>query len=431
MNLLSPVLNNISWHLIYRIARLSLAFFISAWVARYLGPEEYGQLVYAVAISEVIMLFWSQGLKEVVIQQIRENKSNNKDEPIAAFQLMILGNTILLGVLSILLYFLELTNTIRLLSILCGIGIWFRAFEAFELWFHSELNVKVTVLIQFLSQLVYATANISLILNNASLLWFGVTYLGQLAITGIGFLLVYRKFNSIKLVKIYFPIQKEIVLLGSFMIIAHLTLKSSFLLDRFVIEKLLNIESVGIYTAAMKLITVWVFISKAISLSVLPVLTDEKFSIKFNLLSQKMFSWTLMISIVLTFVFSNFSTELVSLIYGSKFTTTSDIFKILGFALPFLFLNEGIKASLIIKNKTKYYIFSMVLVSSTYLVLNFILIPIFGLVGSAYSFLISWFIGGFMYLLVFEETRPLFIIIMKSIFSPIHYLTNTLINKIK
>lgn len=429
MNLLTPVLKNISWHLIYRIARLGLAFFISAWVARYLGPNKYGQLIYAIAISEIVMLSWSQGLKEVVIQKIRENKSRSRDEPIAAFQLMILGNTLLLGILSIILFFLDLTITLKMLSILCGLGIWFRAFEAFELWFHSELNIKITVLIQFFAQTLYTLANIILILSNVNLLWFGVTYLGQLAIAGIGFLFVYNKFNSINLFRNYFPIQKEIMRLGSFMIFAKLTFTASFLIDRFIIEMILNIESVGIYSAAMKLVTVWIFISKAISLSILPVLNDEKLSVRFDQLIQKMFFWILLVSLALTIILSRFSTELVTIVFGNEFAKTSIIFKVLCFTLPFLFLNEGIKVWLIIKKKTQYYIFSMILVTVLCLISNFIFLPKYGLIGAGYSFLASWFFGGFIMLLIFRDTRPLFVIITKSFFIPLVFIKSLVTNQ--
>lgn len=406
----------------YRIARLGLAFFISAWITRYLGPNKYGQLIYAIAISEIIMLSWSQGLKEVVVQQIRENKSKQRKEPIAAFQLMIIGNTILLGVLSFFLFFLDLEDTIKMLSILCGLGIWFRAFEGFELWFHSELKIKVTVLVQFLAQILYALGNVLLIIYNADLIWFGVTYFGQLAITGIGFLLVYYRYNSINLFKNHLPVQKKILEIGSFMILSKLTLTSSFIIDRFVIEELLDIESVGFYSAAMKMVITWIFISKAISLSTLPVLNDEKLSAKFDHLIQKMFSWTLFISIVLVLIFYNFSSELVSFVFGDEFKKSSSIFQVLSLALPLLFLNEGIKIWLIVKKKTKYYIISMISVTIICIILNFILIPNHGLIGAAYSFLASWIFGGGLILLAFKDTRSLFITILKSFFVPINYI---------
>jgi hypothetical protein len=75
MKFRKDVIQNISWMYIYRMVRLPLAFIITAWLARFLGPGKYGAYVYAIAIAELLMLFWSQGLKEVVIQEIRKKAS--------------------------------------------------------------------------------------------------------------------------------------------------------------------------------------------------------------------------------------------------------------------------------------------------------------------------------------------------------------------
>jgi len=417
----TPIFQNISWHFIYRIARLSLAFFVTAWMARYLGPENYGVYIYSIALAELVMLFWSQGLKEVVIQQIKEIGLEKPDVSVASFQLMIIGNTILYGVLALIVFTFNFDIAVKSIALICGIGIWFRCFESFELWFHSSLKIRVTVFVQFVAQLIYMISNILLILYSAELVWFAYAYAGQLIIAGIGFLLVFP-IKNINLFKGYKKLQSDLLSIGVVMIIGKLTHTSSIIIDRILIESFLGNESVGIYVASMKLTITWIFISSAIAYSFIPVLTSSKSDLNFTSSTKKMFQSVAYISIVLAALIFFVSDELVHAVFGNEYINSSKILKVLIFSLPFLFLSEGIKSWLVVRKKTKYFMYSMIATTVLSIILNFFMIPYLGIQGAALSFILSWAFGGFLIFLVFKETRPLFIYIIKSIVSPIKIL---------
>lgn len=420
MTSLKPIVRNISWHFFYRIARLSLAIFITAWVARYLGPERYGQLVYAIAIAELVMLFWTQGLKEVVVQQIKESGLSDLDVTVASFHLMLIGNTILYGLLLALVSTLNLPEGIKVLTLICGAGIWFRCFEAFELWFHSNLSVRIPVQVQLISQLVYMGLNLGFILYKVDVFWFGISYMLQLVLTAIGFFSIFLIKKKVIILELNLvPIQKKLLKLGLFMILAKLALTSSILIDRLIIEQMLGIEFVGVYSASMKMITTWIFISSAISLSFIPVLDEHKCESDFVRISSDMFGWVSTISILLASLFYLFSTDLVIFVFGDQYSDSVEVFRILLFCLPFLFLHEAVKSWVIIKKLSNYYILSMVSITLLSISLNVYLIPKYALNGAAIAFGLSWFLGGFVFFFLFNKTRALAFSIVKSFTYPI------------
>lgn len=398
-------------------------FFITAWMARYLGPEGYGQLVYSIAIAEIVMLFWTQGLKEVIIHQTNKLNNNSSGVILASFQLMLVGNTILYGILVLLTLLFNSVLLTKYLILVCGIGIWFRCFESFELWFHANLKIRVTVLIQFFSQLVYMTLNVLFIVFEVDVFWFGFSYMLQLIISGVGFLIVYLSYKPktvVKRIKLS-TIQKKILKLGLLMVLAKFTLTSSFLVDRILIDEILGIESVGIYSASLKLITTFLFVSSAFSLSYIPMLSEKK---EFDKVSSDMFGWISTFSMLLMSIFLVFSDELVFLIYGDQYSESIEILKTLVFCTPILFANEAIKSWIVIKDLTVYYIFSMLLITILNILFNYNLILSFGLVGAALAFNLSWFLGGFMFFFLFNKTQPLAFSILRSFIFPI-----TLFNK--
>ena len=391
-------------------------------MARFLGPEKYGIYIYAIALAELVMLFWSQGLKEVVIQKIKEQGLENTDTSVAAYQLMALGNTFLYGILIAVVFYFEMSDTVKLLSIICGIGIWFRSFEAFELWFHSSLKIRVTVKIQLFSQALYMTANVLLIIYESNLIWFGVTYAFQLIVSGVGFLFVFMKNMKFQIFKPLGSIQRSLLRLGLFMIVAKLLLTSSFLIDRFFIEQMLGIEWVGTYSASMKMVVTWSFISTAICYSFIPLLTENKGKKEFRENTLKMFGICISISFLLIIVFSIFAKTLVIFVFGEAYLNSVAVFKILVYSMPFLFINEGIKAWLIIMKRTKYYVISMLLTTLLCIILNIFLIEMIGITGAAIAFVISWGTGGLLIFFFIKETREMAIIISKSVLYPIQLL---------
>lgn len=390
----------------YRVARMALAFFITVWIARHLGPEDYGTLVFAITIAELVMIFWSQGMKEVIVSRYRESGYDKQSVAMASFLLMSLGNILLYGLLALLLFLWVGQNTVIILSLLCGIGILFRAFEAFELWFHSGLNVKVTVSVQFFSQLLYMAVVALLILTDSEIIWYGAAYALQLIVTGIGFLAVFYLFNKKLLGDEIVPIYRDLLKLSKFMILSKLLVTSSFLIDRLLVEYYLGMDAVGLYSAAMKMVVTWIFISSSISLSFLPVLGTAN-EIQRKEFVSEMFGWITSFSIALVVPFFFLAGFLVQLVFGDSYVESASIFRILVLSIPFLLLNEGIKTWLVTIQKTNYYIASMAVTTILCIVLNILLIPSLGLEGAAAAFVVSWIVGNFLLFSFFRETRGL------------------------
>ena len=417
-----PIYQNISWFYIYRVIKLALSFFITAWVARYLGAEDFGIYIYAVALAELVMIFWTKGLKEVVIQELKKRPDDGLDTSAAAFQLMVFGNTLLYGFLASILFLLINDESIILITLLCGIGIWFRAFEAYELWFHAHLKVRVTVLVQLAAQVIYMVANIVLILLGAELIWFGVTYMAQLILAGIGFMLVYLfTHREFKWWGKFSKVQKKLFHSGKYLMLSGLSISASLIADRFVIEYLLNTEALGYYTAAMKMTTTWTFVASSIALTFIPVLTDSKSDIEQKKNANKMFGWITTGAILIATPSFLFAEWLVQIIFGEGYLASIPIFRVLIFSLPFLLLNEGVKTWLVTTRETKFHILFMVITTVLVIVFNIFLIPEFGIAGAAYAFLLAWITGVFFTCFIFKKTRPLGLQLARSFIFPFDF----------
>jgi len=61
---------NSGWLAADKLTRLFVAVFISAWIARYLGPERYGLLAYALTLVSMLQALSGLGLDNLVVRDI-------------------------------------------------------------------------------------------------------------------------------------------------------------------------------------------------------------------------------------------------------------------------------------------------------------------------------------------------------------------------
>ena len=69
---------NTSWVMFDNILKLTLGVFVGAWVARYLGPDNFGLFNYALSFSSVFIIFSGLGLDGILV---RELVKNEKEKP--------------------------------------------------------------------------------------------------------------------------------------------------------------------------------------------------------------------------------------------------------------------------------------------------------------------------------------------------------------
>ena len=67
---LQAILGNTAWLMGDRLLRMGLGVIVVVWVARYLGPDRFGVLNFAVSFVALFTTFSTLGLENVVVSEI-------------------------------------------------------------------------------------------------------------------------------------------------------------------------------------------------------------------------------------------------------------------------------------------------------------------------------------------------------------------------
>ena len=90
---------NTSWLIAEKITRLAVGLFVGIWVARYLGPEQFGTLSYAQAFVGLFGAVATLGLDGIVIKHLVKDEVNRDIFLGTAFALKLLSAIVTLVII--------------------------------------------------------------------------------------------------------------------------------------------------------------------------------------------------------------------------------------------------------------------------------------------------------------------------------------------
>ncbi|MEI7513369.1 MAG: oligosaccharide flippase family protein, partial [bacterium] len=189
-------LKNTGWMFGGRFISLGISFFVGIYIARYLGPSNYGLLSYVTSFVGLFAFLASFGIDGIVSREIIKDH-DKKDELIGTgFYIKIIGS--LLAILSVFVISLFTTRDIFTLGLIWIFSLSFipQAFNIVEIYFQSQVLSKKVVTAQVVSNVCSAILKLSVIFLNKGIFWLTLIFIVEASIYGAILLFNYRKFGN-------------------------------------------------------------------------------------------------------------------------------------------------------------------------------------------------------------------------------------------
>lgn len=275
---LVKIVDNVGWLFFDKFLRMGVGLFVGVWIARYLGPEQFGLLNFALAFAGLFGAVATLGLRGIVVRDIVRDPDSAR---------LTLGTAALLQLLGGLFSFLLILGAIaylrpddpfaRSIVAILGAMMLFKVGEVAEYWFESQVQSKYTVWVKNSVFLVFAGIKVVLILQQAPLAAFVWAMLAEAAIAAV-ILLIVMGLRGPSLARLQASFQRGKSLLQDSwpLILSAVAVTVYMKIDQIMLGQMVNDEAVGIYSAAVKISEVWYFIPVAIVASVFPSLLETK-----------------------------------------------------------------------------------------------------------------------------------------------------------
>lgn len=390
---------------------------------RILGPENYGLFNLGLTLIMLLIPFTTFGLPSALLQFIPHNLAINRNEKVVgalkfSFTIFLIASIFM----SLTLFFLSnliaitifhnggLENVIKIFSIalpfvtiyLCSMNVTQAFKEAKYPAIFNNVLLKATEIVIFC---------IVAFLFGYKL---GGALLGYLMGAIIVFIayayVIWEKIlPSLHYEKIDTKIKKELFSIGLPLFFTGFTYLFMQYTDKILLGIYMTATDVGIFTAAVSIASLTLFILPSFEYIFLPTVAEfygkkefDNISKLFKAVSKWVFLLILPVVIYLIF----YSQDVILLIYGSNYQsgTLSLIILSLGIAMNGL---TGMTGNVLVGiRKTNYNLFSEISGAVSNVLLNILLIPIFGIVGAAIGTSISITVKNIVSLLfVYKEIK--------------------------
>ena len=184
---------NTSWLFGEKILRMIVGLFVGIWVARYLGPEQFGLFAYAQSFVGLFTAIATLGLDGIVVRELVKDEGRRDELIGTAFWLKLMGALTVLIVLAIAVNFTSNDSYTNTLVIIIASATIFQSFNVVDFYFQSKVISKYIVYANVISLFISSIVKIGLILNEAPLIAFAWVILFDSFILACGFIYFYLK----------------------------------------------------------------------------------------------------------------------------------------------------------------------------------------------------------------------------------------------
>lgn len=415
---LARVIENIGWLSLDKVIRMSVGVVVGLWLARYLGPAEYGLLNFALALTGLFGAVATLGLQGVVVRELVQSPVQREETLGTAALMQIIGSFVAFGLLATSLTWLRADDPGgKLIIITLGTIILFRVGEIAAYWFESQVQSKYTVWVQNFTLFSFALLKALLILKNAQLDTFAMVMALEAAFAATFLLLAMNKFGpKFNRLRVNFYKIPKLLHDGWPLMLSSLAIVFYMKTDQVMLGHLLGDQAVGIYSAALKLSEVWYFIPMMITASIFPSILQTKARNveQYYARLQKLFDLMVWLSLIISLPLAILSNQIVSFLYGSSYSSAADVLLIHAWTTVPVFLSVATSQWYLAENR-QIFLFQSTLVGATMNVtLNFLLIPAYGPSGAAVATLVSYLSVSLFSDLLRRETRPLLFMKLSS-----------------
>jgi len=409
---------NTGWLFAEKVVRVAVNFVVTIYLVKYLGPDNFGLLSYALSYVALFSSIASLGMDNLIVRDLVSDTAN-KDK--------IIGTSLFLKVLAsaaaVLLLFLNLhithedPFTIQIVMMV-SFSLIFQTLNVYDFYFQSQLLSKFAVISQSSSLIIASLLRVLLIVTKAKLIYFAAAVTFEAAILAVGLVAFYRSNNRGKLRMVFDSIVAKRILKETFPLLLSVIVVSIYMkIDQIMVKNILNNTQAGFYAAAVKLCEIWYFIPAAISASLFPAVINARKGGEelFNKRLQQLYDLMVWISVGIAIPLTLFAPQIMSLLFGTKFLPGAPVLQIYIWSGVGTFLGVASSQFLVAENFTKISFYRTLAGMLTNLALNFYLIPKIGIVGAAYATLISYTIATF-FVLFFKDSAHQGKLMLRSLF---------------
>ncbi len=415
------VVRNLAWAVFGKVITLLGSLLVGIFVARYLGPEQYGLMSYVTSFVALFQVFASFGLDNI---EIREEAKCNGTGPQGRIP-SAACNTLLGTAFTLKLFFAAITMVLviatawifeadtftKWMITLYSFSMIMQTFNVVRNYFTSIVWNEYIVKTEISRTIIGAAIKVVLLLLHAPLAWFIAATLFDTILIASGYLISYnKKIASIRLWN-YNPTTARYLIKEAFpLLLSGAAVIIYQRIDQVMIGNMIDKEAVGYFSTASAFVSVLMFVPITICQTYMPIIsslwkTNKEEYHRQNQLFMNITVWsTILCSIVVTV----FSYPLIRYTFGEQYLPSVPILQVLSFKAVSIAFSNVAGQMIIVEGLQKWTLIRDTTGCIACVLLNYLLLPRFGVIAAAWIAIISNLVAGYFSSLFIPPYRHTF-----------------------
>jgi polysaccharide transporter, PST family len=417
------IIQNMSWLFASKVLRILISLLVSTWIARYLQPDRFGTLQYALAFCSFFTPLSTTQMGPVVTRDLVRSPASGPQLLGTAVTLQLIGGVVAASLaIGCSLIFAADDPLVSVLVAVLSLKFIFNSLQPIENWFEAKVEAKFSVLASSFAFVTVTTLEIMLILSQAPVLAFAAVTVLETMLLAVGLILYYQKDGqSLLQWRTNWPSLKQLfresfpLLLSSTACVLYLNV------DRVMLGNMIGKTEVGIYSSAATIAAALNFLPLVICSSLYPAIIKSKKRGEgiYQARLQQFYDLISGLGYGLILILFPCAGWIITTLYGNAYSDAipilgiyiwSCLFSFIGLAQTKWTVNEGLQT---------FNLYARLAGLVSNVLLNLVLIPAYQGLGAAVATVISYAIGGYLFFFLTPATRTNAVLMTQGLLLPL------------
>lgn len=406
------IVQNLFWAVLGKIVSLLSGLLVGIIVARYLGPEQYGLMDYVISYVFLFQSFAIFGLDGI---EIREEARGHEPYPViigTAFTLKVVLAIIFMAAVIITSWFMEADGYTTLLVAVYSLSIVFNTLGVIRNYFTAIVQNEYVVKAEIARTLIGIVIKVALLLCHASLTIFMVAYMFDFVLVASGYVMAYRsKVGRIRDWRFDADVARYLLRESFPLLLTNVAVIVYQRIDHVMIGQMIDKVAVGYYSVASRFVEVLIYIPMMLAQTITPVLVSarERSEQEYIHKGQQFMNLSLWSSFLVAGLTSLLSYWVVRYTFGTEYLPAVAVLQVLSFKAASVALSNTAGAMLVTEGLQRWAILRDGLGCIVCVVLNYLLLPRYGIMAAAFVAIASNVAAGYLADALIPAYRHLFV----------------------
>lgn len=409
---------NIGWIFIGNLVHAVLQFLLNIYVARAFSTDAYGLINYSASLITFFSSIGTLGFNGIITKKFAEDEAHSGEYLGTAMLARAAFSLASILFLQIIVHASNTEEKLLPIIVLCqSASILFASFDLPIYWFRYKSKAKTVAIIRLISFAISAVWRIVVVSLYADIVLYVIGVSLETCLFVVMLFVTYKNQNRGACIR--FSCAK----LASMFKISYPFISSAILstiygqTDKIMLKSMVDNTAVAIYSVSLTLAGAIVIIPTALIEGFRPDILSFKLANQTMYIKRlkQLYASVFWICVAYCIFITVSAKWIILLLYGNKYIDAVPSLSLVVWYTSFSYFGAINNLYMVAEEKTKWVQLTTLVGAITNVVLNFVLIPIYGVAGAAAASLVTQVFANFILLLIIPPLRENFFIICDAI----------------